>query len=65
MADKGFEVDELVRRFGRTTAVDGVSPSARRGHVLGLLGPSGAGETTVVRMPATLLRPVPAYGRQE
>ncbi|WP_243740551.1 ATP-binding cassette domain-containing protein [Streptomyces sp. 8K308] len=57
MADKGFEVEGLVRRFGRTTAVDGVSLSAPRGQVLGLLGPNGAGKTTVVRVLATLLRP--------
>ncbi|MGI5346731.1 ABC transporter ATP-binding protein [Streptomyces sp. CA-250714] len=57
MADKGFEIDGLVRRFGRTTAVDGVSLAAHRGHVLGLLGPNGAGKTTVVRVLATPLRP--------
>ncbi|MCQ8770987.1 ATP-binding cassette domain-containing protein [Streptomyces telluris] len=55
--DKGFEVDGLVKKFGRTTAVDGVSLSAPRGQVLGLLGPNGAGKTTVVRVLATLLRP--------
>ncbi|MGY0064202.1 ATP-binding cassette domain-containing protein [Streptomyces sp. LZ34] len=53
----GFEADGLVKRFGRTTAVDGVSLSARRGQVLGLLGPNGAGKTTVIRVLATLLRP--------
>ncbi|MEU1820171.1 ATP-binding cassette domain-containing protein [Streptomyces roseifaciens] len=57
MDDKGFEVDGLVKKFGRTTAVDGVSLSAPRGQVLGLLGPNGAGKTTVVRVLATLLRP--------
>ncbi|MBQ0865815.1 ATP-binding cassette domain-containing protein [Streptomyces sp. RK75] len=57
VGDEGFEIDGLVRRFGRTTAVDGVSLVAHRGHVLGLLGPNGAGKTTVVRVLATLLRP--------
>ncbi|MFI0469786.1 ATP-binding cassette domain-containing protein [Saccharopolyspora sp. 5N102] len=57
VGDKGFEIDGLVKRFGRTTAVDGVSFSAPQGHVLGLLGPNGAGKTTVVRVLATLLRP--------
>ncbi|MET9558103.1 ATP-binding cassette domain-containing protein [Streptomyces sp. NPDC006645] len=55
--DKGFEVEGLVKRFGRTTAVDGVSLSAPQGQVLGVLGPNGAGKTTVVRVLATLLRP--------
>jgi oleandomycin transport system ATP-binding protein len=53
----GFAIDGLVKRFGRTTAVDGVSVAAARGQVLGLLGPNGAGKTTVVRVLATLLRP--------
>ncbi len=57
VSDNGFEVEGLVKRFGRTTAVDGVSLSAPRGRVLGVLGPNGAGKTTVVRVLATLLRP--------
>lgn len=57
MGDNGFETSELVKRFGRTTAVDGVSLAAPRGQVLGLLGPNGAGKTTVIRVLATLLRP--------
>lgn len=47
----------LVKRFGETTALAGVSLSARPGTVLGLLGPNGAGKTTVVRILATLLQP--------
>jgi len=47
----------LVKRFGDTTALDGVDLAVRRGTVLGLLGPNGAGKTTAVRILATLLRP--------
>ncbi|UED83331.1 ATP-binding cassette domain-containing protein [Streptomyces profundus] len=47
----------LVKRFGGTTALDGVDIRVRAGTVLGLLGPNGAGKTTVVRVLATLLRP--------
>jgi energy-coupling factor transporter ATP-binding protein EcfA2 len=57
VGDNGFEVNGLIKKFGRTTAVDGVSLSAPGGHVLALLGPNGAGKTTVVRVLATLLRP--------
>jgi hypothetical protein len=46
VGDLGFEVDGLIKRFGRTTAVDGVSLSAPHGQVLGPLGPNGAGKTT-------------------
>jgi oleandomycin transport system ATP-binding protein len=52
-----FEVEGLVKRFGRTTAVAGVDLHARRGTVLGVLGPNGAGKTTIIRILATLLRP--------
>jgi len=47
----------LVKRFGETTALDGVDLAVRTGTVLGLLGPNGAGKTTAVRVLATLLRP--------
>jgi oleandomycin transport system ATP-binding protein len=47
----------LVKRFGETTALDGVDLVVAPGTVLGLLGPNGAGKTTAVRVLATLLRP--------
>jgi oleandomycin transport system ATP-binding protein len=47
----------LVKRFGKTTALDGVDLVARPGRVLGVLGPNGAGKTTAVRILATLLKP--------
>jgi oleandomycin transport system ATP-binding protein len=51
------EAAGLVKRFGKTTALDGVDLVARQGRVLGVLGPNGAGKTTAVRILATLLRP--------
>ena len=47
----------LAKRFGETTALDGVDLAVRTGSVLGLLGPNGAGKTTAVRILTTLLRP--------
>ncbi|MCD2187137.1 ATP-binding cassette domain-containing protein [Actinomycetospora soli] len=52
-----LEVDDLARAFGDVRAVDGISFTAGRGQVLGLLGPNGSGKTTTVRMLATLLPP--------
>ena len=52
-----IEVEDLVRTYGDVRAVDGVSFTAHRGQVLGLLGPNGSGKTTTVRMLATLLPP--------
>lgn len=47
----------LVKRFGSTTAVDGLSLEVQPGEVFGLLGPNGAGKTTTMRMLITLLQP--------
>jgi oleandomycin transport system ATP-binding protein len=58
-----IEAEGLVKRFGKTLAVDGVDLAVRQGMVLGLLGPNGAGKTTVVRMLATLLRPDGGHAR--
>jgi ABC-2 type transport system ATP-binding protein len=45
-----ISVDRLVKRYGRTVAVDGVSFTVQRGEVLGFLGPNGAGKTTTMRI---------------
>ena len=46
----------LRKRYGRQTAVDGVSFTVRRGEVMGLLGPNGAGKTSVIKMLLGLVR---------
>lgn len=45
-----LEVDGLVRRFGDTTALDGLTFSVPAGQVVGFLGPNGAGKTTAMRI---------------
>jgi len=46
----------VTKRFGKTTALDGLDLEAAPGQVVALLGPNGAGKTTFVRAVATLLR---------
>ncbi|HTT11577.1 MAG TPA: ABC transporter ATP-binding protein [Burkholderiaceae bacterium] len=45
-----LEIENVTRRFGSTTAVDGVSLSIEAGEFFTLLGPSGCGKTTLLRM---------------
>jgi ABC-2 type transport system ATP-binding protein len=45
-----IEVDQLSKRFGPVTAVDGLSFAVRPGQVTGFLGPNGAGKSTTMRL---------------
>ncbi len=42
--------ENVTKRFGDITAVDGVTFTVRKGEVLGFLGPNGAGKTTTMRI---------------
>jgi ABC-2 type transport system ATP-binding protein len=45
-----IEVENLVKRYGRTTAVSDISFTVRRGEIVGLLGPNGAGKSTTMKI---------------
>jgi len=45
-----IEADELVKRYGDVTAVDGLSFTVPAGSVTGFLGPNGSGKSTTMRM---------------
>ena len=52
-----IEVAQLTKRYGPTTAVDGLTFTARPGTVTGFLGPNGAGKSTTMRLIVGLERP--------
>ena len=52
-----IEVEQLVKRYGDFTAVDGISFTVAPGEVLGLVGPNGAGKTTTLRCLAGIIAP--------
>jgi ABC-2 type transport system ATP-binding protein len=49
-AAPAVEISGLIKRYGRTTAVDGLSLRAERGAVTAVLGPNGAGKTTTIEI---------------
>src|SRR5262245_1356601 len=52
-----IQVEQLTKKFGEITAVDGVSFTVGAGEIFGFLGPNGAGKSTTIKMLATLLKP--------
>ena len=52
-----IEVRNLVRKFGRITALDGLDFSINKGEIYGLLGPNGAGKSTFISVLMTLCKP--------
>lgn len=52
-----IETSQLTKRYGRFTAVDGISFQVQPGEVLGFLGPNGAGKSTTMKMIAGFLAP--------
>jgi ABC-2 type transport system ATP-binding protein len=54
---EAIRIKELSRRFGESTAVDTLSLAVAQGELFGLVGPDGAGKTTVMRLLAGILDP--------
>jgi ABC-2 type transport system ATP-binding protein len=52
-----IQIEHIVKRYGRFTAVDDVSLDVGQGEIHGFLGPNGAGKTTTIRIVAGLLKP--------
>jgi ABC-2 type transport system ATP-binding protein len=58
-----IELDRIVKTYGRTTALAGLSLSVGRGELVGLLGANGAGKTTTVKILLGLAKPTSGTGR--
>ena len=48
-------IDNLSKSYGKVKALDGISFEVHRGELFGLIGPDGAGKSTLFRLLATLL----------
>ena len=55
--DGAVVIDNVTKRFGDDTAVDGISLTVRTGTILGIIGPSGSGKTTTIRLLTGALAP--------
>ncbi|MBP6743788.1 ABC transporter ATP-binding protein [bacterium] len=56
-ADSAISAQNLVKRYGDFTAVDGLNLDIKYGEIYGLLGANGAGKTTTIKMLCGLLAP--------
>jgi ABC-2 type transport system ATP-binding protein len=54
MLEQVIEVKNLVKKYGRLTAVDSITFSVSKGEIFGLLGPNGAGKSTTLEIVETL-----------
>ena len=52
-----LETKGLVKRFGPTVALDGMTLAVEPGRIVGLLGPNGSGKTTLIKLANGLLVP--------
>ena len=57
MGEFAIEMRGVVKRFGATVALDGLSLQVAARSIVGLLGPNGAGKTTTIDVLSTLIRP--------
>ena len=57
MSDPAIRVEGIAKKYGATVALSSVSFSVEPGEMFGLIGPDGAGKTTLMRILASLVDP--------
>ncbi len=57
MKDFAVEVNQLIKNYEKIEAVKGISFSVTKGELFGLIGPDGAGKTSIFRILTTLIYP--------
>jgi len=62
MAEHAVVLQDLTKKFGDFTAVNGISLSVEKGEIFGFLGANGAGKSTTIRMLCGILRPTSGKG---
>ena len=55
--ESALALRDVTKRYGATTAVDGLTFTVHAGEIFGLLGPNGAGKTTTISMVCGLFPP--------
>ncbi len=55
--EMALKLNNVTKRFGKVTAVNGISLNVPRGSIYGFLGPNGAGKTTLIRMVMSIFYP--------
>jgi ABC-2 type transport system ATP-binding protein len=55
--DIAIRTVNLTKAFGDNVAVDNLNLEIRKGELFGLVGPDGAGKTTIMRLLSAILRP--------
>ena len=62
MAEHAVVLEDLTKKFGNFTAVNGISLTVEKGEIFGFLGANGAGKSTTIRMLCGILKPTSGRG---
>ena len=57
MSSQAISMEQVTKRYGEKTAVDGLTLNIKKGACFGFLGPNGAGKSTTVNLLSGLVRP--------